>query len=560
MPLRSATMQNMRLGNLLPFSADRKDVASIAYICLGCFVLGIAAIAWPVLKNNGFPLDDSWIHQVVGRNAAQFGIPGFSAGASSSGSSSAVWPWIIALNYKFAPFIDPVYFLFVLNAIFLLIICGTLFKLADGDKLPPLEVGILAALPLLTGNVVWLAATGMEHLLFVAASYAACYFWLLPHNVRRSWHAFAAGIFCGLAIASRMEAVAFIPVFLFSAWPLRKSRGDIALFIAPCALATALVLLDNLWTSGTLIPLTFSGRKWLYFGSTPDSPPMLAAKMLLDACIHMVRYSFGITAGTFQNFVALSAVLVIVVIAGLLRLVKLKAWRILFLIALAATDVGAYCIMLPTYGHGMRYLAMTLFFVLPLFALGGLELIERIAARLNMTPGMFRSGRMAIAGIAALFGLSSLLIWSEITDLGIKHVNGTNVRMGKWLAANLPPTIPVASFDIGAIGYFGGRQIIDLGGLTAPEFTPYLISGQSASYLRERNIQWMVIPMGFPDPDSGLHVSCEWFMDSLSLCNPPEMEKREVKSFSTSEDAWKIGFLATSHSAPSQVLYHITWD
>ncbi len=549
----------MQSRNLPHFLSDRKDLAYVAYICLACFVLGIAAIAWPVLRDNGFPLDDSWIHQVVGRNAAMFGVPGFAPGVASSGSSSAIWPWIVALNYRFFPSLDHIIYLFTLNSILLLVIACILFSLAARDGLPPLEVGIFAALPLLTGNVVWLTSIGMEHLLFVAASFAAAYFWLSPKGVRRLDRSIGAGVCCGLAIVSRPEAVAFIPIFLLAAWPLRKSPGELIAFSVPCALAIVLVLLDNLWTSGSVLPTTFGGRKWLYFYDTHDSALVLAGKLLIDSGIHMVRYFFGIAAGTYSNFVAFAVAMFAVMAGGVLRLVKLKAWRIIFLLALTAANVGTYCIMLPNYGQGMRYLAMSLFFVFPLFALGVLELVERIAAGLKVSPVAGHRVKLVAALMVALVGLTSLLAWSQITDLGIKHINATNVRMGKWLAANLPPTMPVASFDIGGIGYFGNRRIIDLGGLSDAGFTPYLVANQTAAYLKEHGIQWLVLPMGFADPGSGRHDACEWFKASLSLCYRPEMTMQEMTSFATAEPEWKVGFLALHHAAPSQVLYRISW-
>ena len=549
----------MRYRNNFNLQRDREGLTSVKYICLICFAIGIAAIAWPVLRNNGFPLDDSWIHQVVGRNAFEFGVPGFAPGVASSGSSSAIWPWIISINYRFFPSINHVDFLFALNTIFLFVICGILFKFSAKDILTPLEICALAAIPPLTGNVVWLVSTGMEHLLFVATIFSASYFWLLPIGVRGLARSFVAGIFCGLAITTRLEAVAFIPIFLFSAWPLRKTRGDILFFIAPCALAVALVLLNNWWTSGSVLPVTYSGRKWLSFGATPSSAPILAAKLLISSGMHILRYFFGIAAGTFWSFGAIFAALIAVIFCGLLRLIKLKAWRILFLIILTATNIGTYCIMLPTYGQGMRYFSMALIFVFPLFALGGIELIERAAARLNITPEGCQRGKMLVVATVAVLGFSSLFSWSQITDLSIKHINGTEIRMGKWLAANLPPNEQVASFDIGAIGYFSGEQIIDLGGLTDPKFTPYLISNQSAEYLKKNNIRWLVLPMGSPDLNSGLHDSCNGLMARLTLCDRPEMTKQDVKSFSTSIDVWKIGYSAIKSAAPSQVLYEITW-
>jgi hypothetical protein len=174
-------------------------------VCVGCFALGVAAIGLPVLVDNGFPLDDSWIHQVVGRNAASLGTPGFVAGTASSGSSSVLWPWIIALNYRLLPWVAPVTYLFVFNCCCLLVVILTPYRSAAEDGLPKLETALLAGLPALTGNCVWLLSTGMEHLLLIAATFSAAAFWFPTSSPRPILRALLAGCACGVAVVMRPE-------------------------------------------------------------------------------------------------------------------------------------------------------------------------------------------------------------------------------------------------------------------------------------------------------------------------------------------------------------------
>ncbi len=48
------------------------------------------------------------------------------------------------------------------------------------------------------------------------------------------------------------------------------------------------------------------------------------------------------------------------------------------------------------------------------------------------------------------------------------------IPWGRWLRAHTPPATVVATPDIGALGYFGERRIVDLGGLVTPQMVPYL--------------------------------------------------------------------------------------
>jgi hypothetical protein len=154
--------------------------------------------------------------------------------------------------------------------------------------------------------------------------------------------------------------------------------------------------------------------------------------------------------------------------------------------------------------------------------------------------------------------LFSLFNWTQLTDDGIRHINGTQVKMGKWLTAHLPPGTPVAAFDIGAIAYFGDVKLVDLGGLTDPDFIPYLYSGRSAEYLKQRHVAYVVLPTTLDQEGAAAGSSnCDDLPKRLNLCNGPAIEKTIVVEFSTPPDVWKRAFSATGHALESQVLYRI---
>jgi hypothetical protein len=525
-------------------SRSYQDVDPRLLWCLGCFALGVGAIGLPVLRNKGFPLDDSWIHQVVGRNAADLGTPGFVAGSASSGSSSALWPWIIALNYRVLPWLAPVAYLFIFNCCCLLAVIVTLYRSAVADQLPKLEAALLGSLPALTGNFVWLAATGMEHLLLIAATFSAAYFWFPQRSSRPVARAVMAGSACGIAIITRPEAVAFVPLFVAAAWPIRKTRRELMAFLGPCAFALSLVLINNEWTSHSLLPVTYSGRKWLYLREAGDGRVGMAWHLIREWFRRVIRYVCGLDTPD-----PLSAGLMgVLLVTGLLRLLRRGAFRTLFLVLLAATNFAVYCLMLPVPGHGMRYLAMSLVFVFPLIALGALDIVERINHRAGT----------ATAVAVWVFSVASLYNWMKITDAGIKHINNTHVLMGHWLNENLPQNTTVASFDIGGIGYFGTGSIIDLGGLVDTRSLSYLTRGRTADFLRERQVRYIVLPFGDEEGDvSG--TSCVSLVEALGLCDNERMRKRAIVEFSSPRALWKRGYLPTGHAAQRQILFELTW-
>ncbi len=64
----------------------------------------------------------------------------------------------------------------------------------------------------------------------------------------------------------------------------------------------------------------------------------------------------------------------------------------------------------------------------------------------------------------------------------------------------------IAAHDIGALGYFGGRPILDLAGLVNPEVIPFIRDqGELQTYLDARGADYlMTFPDWYPDLIEGL--------------------------------------------------------
>lgn len=543
--------------NLFPLQTNGKNLTAAFCVSVVCFLIGLVAIAWPVIINGGFPLDDSWIHQVVGRNTALFGVPGFLPGIPSPGSTSTIWPWIIAFNYRVVSFVDPSIYLILVNSICLSVIQSVLFLSSVRDKLSTLEIILIAALPAITGNFVWLVASGMEHVFFVASVFLAAHFLFQKQSDAQPKSTLYSGISCALAILTRPEAIAFIPFFVVAARRLGRPRKHIFLFAFPCVISVALVLLNNYWTAYSLLPSTFSGRKWLYFEN--HSPHSFIWIVLLAKAWNMqiLQFFLGLDIANLpkDEILLVDYLLCLSIPAGVFRLARLKAYSILFLLLLMVVNFGTYCLVFPTPGHAMRYQSMALVFVFPLLAMGLIEIGEHIIRAIKQTPQTILGYKAIATVVVGAVALTSLLHWNRITDANLKHVNGTHVEMGKWLAANLPSDTPVAVFDIGGIGYFSHMKTVDLGGLTNPDFQPYLFSHRVAEYLKEHDVQWIILPMNGDEEDA-----CNFFRNHLGLCNQSGMSMEKVTSFFTPPKLWQEGMEATRNAFQGQVLYKIHWQ
>jgi hypothetical protein len=72
------------------------------------------------------------------------------------------------------------------------------------------------------------------------------------------------------------------------------------------------------------------------------------------------------------------------------------------------------------------------------------------------------------------------------------------VDTAKWIQQNTPAASLIAAHDIGAMGYFSNRNLIDLAGLVSPEVIP-IIRDQSklSAYLSEKGADYLVVFPGW---------------------------------------------------------------
>jgi hypothetical protein len=74
------------------------------------------------------------------------------------------------------------------------------------------------------------------------------------------------------------------------------------------------------------------------------------------------------------------------------------------------------------------------------------------------------------------------------------------VDVARWLDANTPPDAVIAVHDIGAVGYFTRRPLLDLAGLVSPEVVPFIRDeGRLYAYIRARGASYLVtFPSWYP--------------------------------------------------------------
>jgi hypothetical protein len=79
------------------------------------------------------------------------------------------------------------------------------------------------------------------------------------------------------------------------------------------------------------------------------------------------------------------------------------------------------------------------------------------------------------------------------------------VATARWVAANTPAEALIAAHDIGALGYFGRRHILDMAGLVSPQVIPFIRDeGRLSGWLDQEGASYLVT---FPNWYPGLSAS-----------------------------------------------------
>jgi hypothetical protein len=228
--------------------------------------------------------------------------------------------------------------------------------------------------------------------------------------------------------------------------------------IAVMALLTAPWVAFNWYASGTPFPNTFYAKQREY------------AVLLAMATPQRLMQVFS------APFVGAQVLLVPGLIAAawslMSRLRRSEApWIHLVPLAWAVAHLTLYALRLPvTYQHG-RY-EMPVIPVLIVFGVGGTAaLLDRAQSDARLVPRVL--SRAAVLAIAVTqLGFVAIGARAYATDVAV--IEGEMVRVARWLDANTAPNDLIAAHDIGAIGYFSQRPLIDLAGLISPEVIPFI--------------------------------------------------------------------------------------
>jgi hypothetical protein len=102
-----------------------------------------------------------------------------------------------------------------------------------------------------------------------------------------------------------------------------------------------------------------------------------------------------------------------------------------------------------------------------------LQMMRRVVSRVWI---------LTVAAITIIYWVRGARAYAQ--DVAI--IETEMVAAAHWISTQTPPESLVAAHDIGALGYFGEREILDLAGLVSPEVIPILRDESALTDLLDR--------------------------------------------------------------------------
>jgi len=418
------------------------DVAIVA-VCVALF----AAASIPIA---GSMTDDTYIHMQYARNLAETGELSFNRGDPSYGATSPLWVGLLALVYLAGG--DPATWIRVFSWAAGAISIVTIYffvKRLDGTRL------VAASAAAVLACEAWLlrwSATGMESS-FALLAVLVCLFAALSAT-RSAARSAVFGLILFLACLARPEAGLMAPAALVAfavaegKTPLR--RRFLWLLVFSLLMACWLIVVRS--HTGTFLPLTAGAKQ---------GRPAFGAAMLASALVPM-----KVIGATLLLPAAAAAAFAIAWIFRGGRLFEpgagVSRGGVLLLMIWAFLLPAVYVIF--DFHVLSRYLLPVFPALIAAGFTGAARLLRGVSSR--TARGLIVAMALATMTQSLVFYFTVAVRPTKEFSRGLREVL---VPMGIWLAENSPPGSVVATPDIGAIGYFSGRKVLDLGGLVTPE-------------------------------------------------------------------------------------------
>lgn len=422
------------------------------------FWLGLTLFAILVFGIRDYVIDDTFIHLQFAKHVRDGAGLVFNAGDPVPGSTAPLWPLLLGwLGRSGADLVPLAKSLSLVAGLVALALFAT-----AAHRLTLRREHAEAATAVWAANA-WMVRwtpSGMETglaVMLVLAGWVVAWGRGTPASPRRR---FEVGLLWGLAALVRPEAALLVALYAAAAalWPAgyygeaaageRLRAGAAVLLGATVVIAPYAVYALGLY--GSVLPQTLAAK----------GAGAVGAAVAAGQLVHAAK-----VVGAVGAVECLACLLFLPRFATLLRqgdtAVHAAAWGWILLVPLG------YAV------RGLPVLSRYLLPLLPLLVLYAWWALEHF--RLSNDTGWRRA--VLAAALGASLGVNLAVYRVQVLEHTREFTLGMHrslIPWGEWLAANTPADALVAAPDIGAIGYYSDRRVLDLGGLVSPRIVPLM--------------------------------------------------------------------------------------
>jgi tetratricopeptide (TPR) repeat protein len=434
----------------------------------------------------GFPLDDPWIHLTFAKNLIEYGSFSYYRNEIiTSGSTSPIYTILLSIFYfisKNEYIISYILGIGFWSASVWLI--TKLFNLHFGQsKLLTLSTLLLIAIQ---PKLNLISVSGMETTMFIFFMVGSIYYY-------KNFNKWLLGLFLGLSIWCRPDGTVLLLAILIDFFLMNKFssenhdrhvRDQILKkkdFLFSLGVGIGLILIYfifNYSLSGSILPNTYKAKLEYYQNS-------LRENFIKN---DVVGYF------TTLEFIAIVIPFLLAAVVMIVNLLKKKHDDYLVYLIFILGLVAAYYIQLPFAHRFGRYLMPIIPFYFLISIYGLIQIVNYVIKKSKSTT-LGNILFVLFIGLTMIFSFTNNSKYiDEYTEL-CKYHNQRHVAAGLWINKNTPKDAIIATHDIGAIGFYGDRKLVDIVGLVTPELIQHLndknFSTFIKQYLTNKNVNYI---------------------------------------------------------------------
>ena len=426
------------------FNTSRMRIDGIALALALVLVVAWGVLWWP------YTVDDTYITLHYARTIADGIGAVFNPGEHVEGYSCPAWVFLLA--GCFAVGIDALITAKFSGIVCSLLLCVLLYYTLRRMSIDPrIRAAAILGMGTLPGLQIH-GVSGMETLPFTLLLATAVSLSVLTHS--RSVKSIVLPLLLILIAAMRPEGMLLFPVLIGISW-IREKSVRIRAGLLSAGLVVVILLLLRYSYYGRLLPNTWLAKP------SPLLHYLLSAPFSTASFLELIR-SIGELLLASPGSAPGALLLVLIIAAYSLRRSDTCTWTALATVVVGATFV-AYAAHDWMPGH--RF-ALPFAYPLMLLAARGFDGLQNKMAASDARN--LSSAFLIIPVLLITWNMANTAYWwNRYAKQTVNPALDSSqyIQMGRWLNRNSKDTDVVLCYEIGAIGYFSRRQLLDHEGL-----------------------------------------------------------------------------------------------